>query len=209
MTQWSELQLQSWPTPRETLLDEKLHSTKRFRPFKAYTYCVTDGFENCHQICANLENWAWLKMIMHHFWKYYKSTFPTATPFNKPTSELDYSEIKMATQRLAFAALIFAATASMASAASPVTFIFGDSLTEVGNNNYLQYSLAKSNFPFYGIDYVGGQATGRFTNGRTIGDIVCMLITPKLQCLSFPFSFFAWFLWIALKLFMQLDVVFH
>ncbi|KAK4602402.1 hypothetical protein RGQ29_011452 [Quercus rubra] len=78
----------------------------------------------------------------------------------------------MATQRLAFAALIFAATASMASAASPVTFIFGDSLTEVGNNNYLQYSLAKSNFPFYGIDYVGGQATGRFTNGRTIGDIV-------------------------------------
>nr|XP_023877021.1 GDSL esterase/lipase At5g37690 [Quercus suber]POE80346.1 gdsl esterase/lipase [Quercus suber] len=78
----------------------------------------------------------------------------------------------MAMPRLAFAALIFAATASMASAASPVTFIFGDSLTEVGNNNYLQYSLAKSNFPFYGIDYVGGQATGRFTNGRTIGDII-------------------------------------
>lgn len=97
----------------------------------------------------------------------------------------------MAMPRLAFAALIFAATTSMASAASLVTFIFGDSLTEVGNNNYLQYSLARSNFPFYGIDYVGGQATGRFTNGRTIGDIVCMLITPKLQCPSFPFSFFA------------------
>ncbi|XP_050270031.1 GDSL esterase/lipase At5g37690 [Quercus robur] len=78
----------------------------------------------------------------------------------------------MAMPRLAFAALIFAATASMASAASPVTFIFGDSLTEVGNNNYLQYSLARSNFPFYGIDYAGGQATGRFTNGRTIGDII-------------------------------------
>ncbi|KAK9741282.1 hypothetical protein RND81_03G094600 [Saponaria officinalis] len=53
-----------------------------------------------------------------------------------------------------------------------VTFIFGDSLTEVGNNNYLQYSLAKSNFPWYGIDFEGGQATGRFTNGRTIGDIM-------------------------------------
>ncbi|KAM4123987.1 hypothetical protein ACB094_01G198500 [Castanea mollissima] len=78
----------------------------------------------------------------------------------------------MAMPRLAFAALIFAATTSMASAALLVTFIFGDSLTEVGNNNYLQNSLARSNFPFYGIDYVGGQATGRFTNGRTIVDIV-------------------------------------
>ncbi|KAL9227024.1 hypothetical protein vseg_002770 [Gypsophila vaccaria] len=57
-----------------------------------------------------------------------------------------------------------------------VTFIFGDSLTEVGNNNYLQYSLAKSNFPWYGIDYEGGQATGRFTNGRTIGDIISAML---------------------------------
>ncbi|KAL3527457.1 hypothetical protein ACH5RR_012113 [Cinchona calisaya] len=57
-------------------------------------------------------------------------------------------------------------------AASLVTFVFGDSLTEVGNNNYLQLSLAKANYPFYGIDFTGGKATGRFTNGRTIGDII-------------------------------------
>lgn len=63
------------------------------------------------------------------------------------------------------------------SSTSPlVTFIFGDSLTEVGNNNYLTLSLAKSNFPYYGIDYNGGKATGRFTNGRTIGDIICRKI---------------------------------
>ncbi|XP_019177163.1 PREDICTED: GDSL esterase/lipase At5g37690-like [Ipomoea nil] len=60
---------------------------------------------------------------------------------------------------------------SAAAASSAVTYVFGDSLTEVGNNNFLQ-SLAKSNFPFYGIDYKGGVATGRFTNGRTIGDII-------------------------------------
>ncbi|CAL1356846.1 unnamed protein product [Linum trigynum] len=53
-----------------------------------------------------------------------------------------------------------------------VTFVFGDSLTEVGNNNHLQYSLARSDFPWYGVDFPGGQATGRFTNGRTIGDII-------------------------------------
>lgn len=73
---------------------------------------------------------------------------------------------------LRVATFIFAATAASA-ASRPVTFVFGDSLTEVGNNNYLQYSLAKSNYPWYGIDYHGGQATGRFTNGRTIGDIIC------------------------------------
>ncbi|EXC20629.1 GDSL esterase/lipase [Morus notabilis] len=68
--------------------------------------------------------------------------------------------------------MIFTTTVDMASAAALVTFVFGDSLTEVGNNNYLQYSLAKSNFPWYGVDYPGSQATGRFTNGRTIGDII-------------------------------------
>ncbi|THG09849.1 hypothetical protein TEA_027154 [Camellia sinensis var. sinensis] len=68
--------------------------------------------------------------------------------------------------------LIITNMVTMASSASLVTYIFGDSLTEVGNNNFLQYSLAKSNFPYYGIDYPGGRPTGRFTNGRTIGDII-------------------------------------
>ncbi|XP_042509871.1 GDSL esterase/lipase At5g37690 [Macadamia integrifolia] len=64
------------------------------------------------------------------------------------------------------------AIVSMTSATTPVTFVFGDSLTDVGNNNYLQYSLAKSNYPWYGVDYEGGKATGRFTNGKTVGDIL-------------------------------------
>lgn len=56
-----------------------------------------------------------------------------------------------------------------------VTYVFGDSLNEVGNNNFLN-SLARSDYPWYGVDYNGGQPTGRFTNGRTIGDIICMYI---------------------------------
>ncbi|XAR73550.1 Triacylglycerol lipase [Bertholletia excelsa] len=68
--------------------------------------------------------------------------------------------------------LAFTAMVAPDSSVPLVTYIFGDSLTEVGNNNYLQYSLARSDYPFYGIDYPGGKATGRFTNGRTIGDII-------------------------------------
>lgn len=63
--------------------------------------------------------------------------------------------------------------AMVTAASSTVQFVFGDSLTDVGNNNFLRYSLAKSNYPWYGVDYINGQPTGRFTNGRTIGDIIC------------------------------------
>lgn len=96
-------------------------------------------------------------------------------------SRITYSNVKGYMALLLRLALVSLVTLGLikvsVSASTPteelVTFVFGDSLTEVGNNNYLQYSLAKSNYPWYGIDYKGGQATGRFTNGRTIGDIIC------------------------------------
>ncbi|TXG59524.1 hypothetical protein EZV62_014097 [Acer yangbiense] len=53
------------------------------------------------------------------------------------------------------------------------SFVFGDSLVDAGNNNYLQ-TLSKANIKPNGIDFKsnGGNPTGRYTNGRTIGDIV-------------------------------------
>lgn len=57
------------------------------------------------------------------------------------------------------------------------SFIFGDSLVDAGNNNYLS-TLSKANIPPNGIDFKasGGNPTGRYTNGRTIGDIVGIYI---------------------------------
>ncbi|KAI9089334.1 hypothetical protein K1719_029613 [Acacia pycnantha] len=53
------------------------------------------------------------------------------------------------------------------------SFIFGDSLVDAGNNNYLS-TLSRANMTPNGIDFQasGGNPTGRFTNGRTIADIV-------------------------------------
>ncbi|XP_030456302.2 GDSL esterase/lipase At5g45670-like [Syzygium oleosum] len=51
----------------------------------------------------------------------------------------------------------------------PCYFIFGDSLSDNGNNNDLK-TQAKANYPPYGIDFPEG-VTGRFTNGRTTVDI--------------------------------------
>jgi hypothetical protein len=53
------------------------------------------------------------------------------------------------------------------------SFVFGDSLVDAGNNDYL-FTLSKADSPPYGIDFKpsGGQPTGRFTNGRTITDLI-------------------------------------
>ncbi|GAB2269994.1 hypothetical protein Dimus_004909 [Dionaea muscipula] len=53
-----------------------------------------------------------------------------------------------------------------------VQFIFGDSLSDVGNNRYLTKSLANADLPWYGIDFGDGLPNGRFTNGRTVADII-------------------------------------
>ncbi|KAM7481089.1 hypothetical protein LguiB_005672 [Lonicera macranthoides] len=73
--------------------------------------------------------------------------------------------------------------------------IFGDSILDSGNNNYLQ-TIAKCDFHPYGRDFKGGIATGRFTNGKTpadllvemlgIKDLVPAYLDPKLQNKDLP-----------------------
>ncbi|KAL9272361.1 GDSL esterase/lipase-like protein [Drosera capensis] len=53
----------------------------------------------------------------------------------------------------------------------PCYFIFGDSLSDDGNNNWLVTS-AKANYSPYGIDFKGGVSSGRFTNNITIADVI-------------------------------------
>lgn len=53
----------------------------------------------------------------------------------------------------------------------PCYFIFGDSLADNGNNNALA-TQAKVNYPPYGVDFPGGIATGRYTNGENAADIL-------------------------------------
>lgn len=69
------------------------------------------------------------------------------------------------------------------------SFIFGDSLVDAGNNNYMQ-TLSKADIPPNGIDFKasGGNPTGRFTNGRTIGDIVGKLAPFPLVLTFFLFN---------------------
>ncbi|EYU38777.1 hypothetical protein ABFS82_03G072800 [Erythranthe guttata] len=52
----------------------------------------------------------------------------------------------------------------------PALFIFGDSIFDTGNNNYIK-TIAKANFPPYGKDFIGGIPTGRFSDGKIPSDL--------------------------------------
>lgn len=54
-------------------------------------------------------------------------------------------------------------------------FVFGDSLVDSGNNNYLA-TTARADSPPYGLDYPTRRATGRFSNGFNIPDIISQQI---------------------------------
>lgn len=55
--------------------------------------------------------------------------------------------------------------------AAPALIIFGDSIMDVGNNNYIK-TIVKCNFPPYGRDFKQRIPTGRFSNGRVPSDML-------------------------------------
>lgn len=58
-------------------------------------------------------------------------------------------------------------------------FVFGDSLVDSGNNNYLA-TTARADSPPYGIDFPTHRPTGRFSNGLNLPDIISTMITIDL-----------------------------
>lgn len=75
---------------------------------------------------------------------------------------------------------VLAMSANMALA--PALYVFGDSLFDSGNNNFLP-TIAKADFLPYGVNFARG-VTGRFTNGRTIVDFIGTYIYMHIYYLS-------------------------
>ncbi|XP_059626125.1 GDSL esterase/lipase At5g33370 [Cornus florida] len=68
-------------------------------------------------------------------------------------------------------AVALVATVAPQAEAARAFFVFGDSLVDNGNNNYLATS-ARADSPPYGIDYPTHRPTGRFSNGFNIPDLI-------------------------------------
>ncbi|EAY78821.1 hypothetical protein OsI_33925 [Oryza sativa Indica Group] len=66
---------------------------------------------------------------------------------------------------------VMAAAAASPAEGARAFFVFGDSLVDNGNNNYLLTS-ARADMPPYGIDHPSHRPTGRFSNGLNIPDII-------------------------------------
>ncbi|XP_071700528.1 GDSL esterase/lipase EXL3-like [Rutidosis leptorrhynchoides] len=60
----------------------------------------------------------------------------------------------------------------------PAVIAFGDSILDQGNNNYI-FTTIKANFPPYGVNFLGGKATGRFSNAKTPTDIIAERVQVK------------------------------
>ncbi|KAI3464804.1 hypothetical protein Pfo_021467 [Paulownia fortunei] len=53
----------------------------------------------------------------------------------------------------------------------PAVIVFGDSVVDTGNNNYIT-TIVKVNYPPYGKDFMGGKPTGRFSDGKVPSDLI-------------------------------------
>ncbi|KAG9439659.1 hypothetical protein H6P81_019824 [Aristolochia fimbriata] len=64
----------------------------------------------------------------------------------------------------------------------PAVIVFGDSTVDTGNNNYISTSL-KANHTPYGLNFKGGGggggATGRFSDGRLVPDLLASALGVK------------------------------
>ncbi|KAM3272660.1 hypothetical protein ACQJBY_042646 [Aegilops geniculata] len=101
---------------------------------------------------------------------------------------------KMST--VAGAALLLAAAVVCSSAAGesearrravPAVYVFGDSLVDVGNNDFLPPPAPRAGFPC-GVDLpraIPGGRTGRFTNGYNLADIIAQRVGFDMSPLAY------------------------
>ncbi|GMH06568.1 hypothetical protein Nepgr_008408 [Nepenthes gracilis] len=106
--------------------------------------------------------------------------FPSQTIMKSPNTSSSSTTRIITAAAIAILAQLFAClylSSSNAYALSlkdlkpPAVIVFGDSIVDAGNNNYLP-TVGKCNFPPYGRDFEGGKPTGRYSNGKVASDLI-------------------------------------
>ncbi|XP_057956691.1 GDSL esterase/lipase At2g30310-like [Malania oleifera] len=73
---------------------------------------------------------------------------------------------------------IFTTTISATQPKFPAILVFGDSLVDTGNNNFIDTTFKANHFP-YGQLFPGHIATGRFTDGKMVPDMLASSLGIK------------------------------
>ncbi|XP_009631850.1 GDSL esterase/lipase At5g33370-like [Nicotiana tomentosiformis] len=97
------------------------------------------------------------------------------TTFAKMAMTSSFTPTTSTTTLSIFFSLFLILGVAISQAEARAFFVFGDSLVDSGNNNYLA-TTARADSPPYGIDYPTRRATGRFSNGFNIPDIISQQI---------------------------------
>ncbi|KAK7360226.1 hypothetical protein VNO77_02208 [Canavalia gladiata] len=61
---------------------------------------------------------------------------------------------------------------------APAVMVFGDSIFDTGNNNYIG-TFFRADFKPYGRDFIGGKPTGRFSDGKLPSDFFAEILGLK------------------------------
>lgn len=85
---------------------------------------------------------------------------------------------------LAIVALVLSSKVVNGDPLVPGLMIFGDSVVDTGNNNYI-YTVVKANFLPYGRDFETHKPTGRFCNGKLATDYTGIIILLQQK---YPFD---------------------
>ncbi|XP_010524958.1 PREDICTED: GDSL esterase/lipase At5g18430 [Tarenaya hassleriana] len=83
-----------------------------------------------------------------------------------PTARFELSVTRMFLAFLVLVSMMFGRVTE-----ARAFFVFGDSLVDSGNNNYL-VTTARADSPPYGIDFPTRRPTGRFSNGLNLPDLI-------------------------------------
>lgn len=70
----------------------------------------------------------------------------------------------------------------------PAIITFGDSVVDVGNNDYIP-TVFKADYPPYGRDFANHMPTGRFCNGKLATDITGTYFLTSLPLLLFKYCY--------------------
>ncbi|KAL8188690.1 hypothetical protein R6Q57_029710 [Mikania cordata] len=72
--------------------------------------------------------------------------------------------------------IIAISSSSLSNAGSPALFLLGDSLLDVGTNNFILKAIGKAKYPHYGIDFFNSTPSGRFSNGLNMADFIARVV---------------------------------
>ena len=91
---------------------------------------------------------------------------------------MDQSSSIFASWLVIFFSLFVTLASVVPQAEARAFFVFGDSLVDNGNNDYLATTARADSYP-YGIDYPTHTPTGRFSNGLNIPDLISKFMYPS------------------------------